>query len=109
MRLALHFCDDSEKARVERRAAGKKYIECQSHDRILDYFESKIIGLDISSESPTLGEKSHKSLGRENSVVRFGSHTPRNTINYMDIGFALSEVVLEDSWLVNFLPSLAES
>ena len=58
MRLAIHFCDDSEKARAERRAAGKKYIECQSHDQILDYFESKIIGVDVMSESPTLGKKS---------------------------------------------------
>ena len=109
MRLAIHFCDDSEEARVERRAAGKKHIECQSRDQILDYFENNIIGLDIVSESTTLGKNSLKSLGKENNVVRFGSHIPRNNINYMEIGFALSEVVLEDSWLVNFIPSLAET
>lgn len=30
MRLALHFCDDSEEARQERKAAGKKHVECES-------------------------------------------------------------------------------
>ena len=93
MRLALHFCDDSEQARKERRDAGKQYIECESFDKILDYFQSKITSIDVASESPTLTKLSlNTTLGEETIGVHFGSHSPRDSINYVDVGFALSKV-----------------
>ena len=109
MRLALHFCDDSEEARQERRGAGKQFVECESFDKILDYFENTLIGLDVISETATLGKNSDKYMGYETASVYYRSHTPRNNINYMNLGFSLSEVVVEDSWLAKFMPSVTES
>lgn len=106
MRLALHFCDDSPEAREEKLRAGKKHIDCKSMNETLDYFEYNIVSLDLISESPTLGSKSKKNLEREFTSMHYSTHVPRNNVNYKSIAFALSEVVLEDSWLVDFIPSL---
>ena len=50
MRIALHFCDDSEEAREERRKAGKKNVKCAKRDEILEYFASNIIYFEVTTE-----------------------------------------------------------
>lgn len=40
--------------------------------------------------------------------MHYSTHVPRGNINYKSIGFSLSEVKKEDSWLVDFMPSLIE-
>ena len=50
----MHFCDNSEEAKKERKEAGKKHIECKSKDEIIDYFTHNIMSLDMISEQPDL-------------------------------------------------------
>ena len=54
MRLAMHFCDDSEEAKRERIEAGKKHIECKSKEEIIDFFSNNIMSLDVMSQQPDL-------------------------------------------------------
>ena len=108
MRLGLHFCDDSAEAREERRAAGKKYINCVSQEEQLKYFDKYIVNLDTISQSPTLGRNSKEILGPEKINMHYSSHIPRSNINYNSFAFSVSEIRLEDHWLVQFIPSMAD-
>lgn len=47
LRLALHFCDDTPQGEEERRKAGRRHVKCAGRDRIMDYFASNIINLDV--------------------------------------------------------------
>ena len=62
MRVALHFCDDSERARNKRIQEGKKYVDCKSRQEILDYFSLNVISLDVISESIDL-------IGQQDKIV----------------------------------------
>ena len=56
LRLGLHFCDDSPEAEVERIDLGKSHTKCRSKEESLDYFQEKIVSLDMFTGSPTLGD-----------------------------------------------------
>ena len=61
------------------------------------------------SLSPTLGRGNRLSevIGTEVTSQHYSSHLPMDHINYKSIMFSLSKVILEDSWLVKFMPSKA--
>ena len=99
LRLALHFCDDTPEGRLDRIQAGKQYIDCKSREEIIDFFSSNIIALDVITEAPTLGEGSAQVLAKEETSITFSSHD-KGYINYRSIGLSLSEVMLEDHWMV---------
>lgn len=82
MRLALHFCDNSTEAKEEKRAAGKKHIDCAPREDILSYFDINIVSLDLISQSPTLGMNSNNSLEKEFTSMHYSTHVPRDNINY---------------------------
>jgi len=62
MRLIIHFCDDSPKAENKRIKEGKKYVKCKSKNESSKFYENNIFGLDIDTDSPTLGKSSTENL-----------------------------------------------
>lgn len=54
MRLALHLCDNNDKAREQRIKDGKKFIDCAKYNESIEYFSKNIIGLDVITELPDL-------------------------------------------------------
>ena len=71
LRLALHFCEDNPEAEEERRVQGKKHLKCKSKDESMDYFGYNIIGLDIFTLSPTLGNTEDEPLGKETTSLHY--------------------------------------
>lgn len=106
LRLALHLCEDTPEAEEERRQAGKKHVKCVSRDESFDYFAQNIIGLDIFTQSPTLGHEGGEALAKETTSLHFSIRAVRDFTTYRDIGLVLSRIELEDHWLVNFFPSM---
>lgn len=91
LRLALHFCDDSAEARKERLTAGKKHLDCKSKEEINEYFAQNLIGLDVITEQPTLGQRGGSVLGKEETSITFSSHF-KDSINYRSIALSLSKL-----------------
>ena len=72
----------------------------------MDYFSYNIIGLDIFTHSPTLGNPEDEPLGEETTSLHYSVNILRNFTTYRDIGIALSWIELEDHFLINFIPQL---
>ena len=66
------------------------------------------MSVDVFTQSPTLGPESKQVLAKETTSLAYSSHIPKEYINYRSVAFSLSHINLEDNWLVNFIPSMAE-
>lgn len=100
MRLAIHFCDDSPEAEAQRLKDGKKHIKCLGKEKTKEFFQNNIIGLDMTTYAPTLGDSSLKKsddvelfdkvLQLEYRSIEFSSKQTAIGINYRSIGLSQS-------------------
>jgi len=58
MRLTIHNCDNTPKAEELRKKEGKKHIKCKNVQDQQAYFANNVFGLDVDTDSPTLGKSS---------------------------------------------------
>lgn len=107
MRLGIHLCDDSIEARELRKAQGKKTYACASEEDSRKYFSENLHGLDLLSYSENLGKNSGEIAQIERTTEDYGINMLGN-IRYKDIYFNINELVMEDHWLVSFLPSFVQ-
>ena len=61
-RLTIHLCDNSTKAIEQRKREGKKFIECATREKSLEYFENTIIGLETWAFEASIKEDFSRGL-----------------------------------------------
>jgi len=87
---------------------GLKHFKCKSADETKEFFANNIIGLDMFSYSPTLKNESEEAMKLQTSNIHFSTHYPAGQTSYKEIGFSLSHIELEDSWMTKFFTSTTE-